>query len=146
MHERITKIEQEKSVISNELSHIEAKYKAANRDQGVSDMKIKDLEEQLEQRSQFEHQIIQKLEDISEKYKAQNDLLKDIDLLNLDLKKENEDLYNQLHAQKQQYASLQLELKLFRESNRAQGRDSRSSNPSKKQRDGSIHQMKQVKK
>jgi len=45
MHERITKIEQEKSVISNELSHIEANYKAANRDQGVSDMKIKDLEE-----------------------------------------------------------------------------------------------------
>lgn len=37
------------------LNRIEANYKVAFRDQGVNDLKIKDLEQQLEQRSQFEH-------------------------------------------------------------------------------------------
>lgn len=81
------------------LNRIEANYKVAFRDQGVQDLKVKDLEEQLEQRSQFEHQIITKLEDLSEKYKAQNTLLKEVDLINLELKKENEETNDKLFKQ-----------------------------------------------
>jgi len=51
--------------------------------------KIKDLTVQLEHRSAFEHQIIKKLEELSEKYRVQNKVLKEFDSANKDLRKEN---------------------------------------------------------
>ena len=100
MRDKIRKVDEEKQKMCDTLSRIEANYKVAFRDQGVQDLKVKDLEEQLEQRSQFEHQLITKLEDLSEKYKAQNTLLKEVDLINLEMKKENEELTESYQKEK----------------------------------------------
>ena len=66
-------------------------------------------------RFEFEHQLITKLEDLSEKYKAQNTLLKEVDLLNLEMKKENEELTEKFQKEKRRNESLETELHLLRE-------------------------------
>ena len=96
MKKEIEHLTEEKRQLRDTLNKLDANYRIAYRDSGIHEAKIKDLEQQLEQRSTFEHQIIQKLEDVSEKYRLQNMLLKDADLLNLELKKDNEQLMEKL--------------------------------------------------
>lgn len=48
LRSKIRKCDEEKQSMCDTLSRIEANYKVAFRDQGVQDVKVKDLEEQLE--------------------------------------------------------------------------------------------------
>ena len=105
----------EKQALKEQYSKLEANYKIAYKDQGDHDLKIREMEAQLNQRSVFEHQIIQKLEDLSEKYKLQNQLMKDVDLLNLELKTENEKLRKEMEVEREKGKMTELEFKLLRE-------------------------------
>ena len=55
------------------------------------------------------------MEDLSEKYKAQNTLLKEVDVINLELKKENEEMTEKFQKEKRKNENLEIELQLLRQ-------------------------------
>ena len=80
---------------------------------------------------------------MSEKYKAQNALLKEVDVLNLELKKENEELLEKYQKEQRRNDSLEIEIYLLREQlkqreksgERRDGSHSRSNNKRRRNHD-----------
>lgn len=96
---------QEKKTLSDNLHA----FKSRSKDSMVnadSSTKITILEDQLKQRSEFEHQIITKLQDVSQKYQLQNKILKEVDQLNLELRRENEVILRDLTKERNNVAQL----------------------------------------
>ena len=58
--------------------------------------RTQDLEQQLEQRSEFEHAVILKLEDITERFHEAQDKMMDMEADKMNLSKQNEHLRRKL--------------------------------------------------